>query len=51
MAELNLPKTVFDTKVNTQAIFDAILSERASKRAANAQTKNQSQVAGTGKKP
>ncbi len=51
MAELNLPKDVFAVKVNTQAIFDTILSERASRRAAGAQTKNQTQVSGTGKKP
>lgn len=51
MAELNLPKNIFAIKVNTQAIFDTILSERASQRAIGAQTKNQSQVSGTGKKP
>ena len=51
MSEVNLPKNIFAIKVNTQAIFDTILSERASKRSSGAQTKNQSQVSGTGKKP
>lgn len=37
--------------IHKQAIFDAILSERASKRKGNHKVKNRAEVSGTGKKP
>lgn len=48
-SELN--KKLFDAKVNTQAIFDSIMSERASRRQGTHQVKNRSAVAGGGIKP
>ncbi|WP_027122895.1 50S ribosomal protein L4 [Metamycoplasma spumans] len=48
----NLPKSVFGLeKVYSQAIFDAILSERGSKRLATHKTKTRGEVSGSGKKP
>jgi len=47
----NLPKEVFAVKVNTQAIFDTIMSERASLRQGTHKTKDRSEVRGGGKKP
>ena len=47
----NLPKKVFGVKVNTQAIFDTIMSERASRRQGTHKVKNKGEVSGTGKKP
>lgn len=47
-----LPKSVFGLeKVYSQAIFDAILSERGSKRLATHKTKTRGEVSGSGKKP
>ena len=46
-----LPKKVFGVKVNTQAIFDTIMSERASRRQGTHKVKNKGEVSGTGKKP
>ena len=53
MSETNtsLPKAVFGVKVNTQAIFDTIMSERASVRQGTHKVKNKGEVSGTGKKP
>lgn len=53
MSETNtsLPKAVFGVKVNTQSIFDTIMSERASVRQGTHKTKNKGEVSGTGKKP
>ncbi|AWX69282.1 50S ribosomal protein L4 [[Mycoplasma] anseris] len=51
-SEVKLPKTVFGLdKIYTQAIFDAILSERGSKRLATHKVKSRAEVSGTGKKP
>ncbi|MCP4337118.1 MAG: 50S ribosomal protein L4 [Mycoplasma sp.] len=47
----NLPKEVFGVKVNKQAIFDVILSERASLRQGTHKVKNKGEVAGSGIKP
>ncbi|MCK5945811.1 MAG: 50S ribosomal protein L4 [Mycoplasmataceae bacterium] len=47
----SLPKKVFGVKVNTQAIFDTIMSERASRRQGTHKVKNKGEVSGTGKKP
>jgi len=47
----SLPKAVFGVKVNTQAIFDTIMSERASVRQGTHKVKNKGEVSGTGKKP
>ncbi|ENY54128.1 50S ribosomal protein L4 [Metamycoplasma alkalescens] len=48
----DLPKSVFGLeKVYAQAIFDAILAERASKRFATHKVKSRGEVSGTGKKP
>jgi len=47
-----LPKKVFGlSKIYSQAIFDVILSERASKRFSTHKVKNRGEVSGTGKKP
>ena len=51
MATTNLPKQVFDVKVNTQAIFDTIMSERASRRQGTHKVKHRGEVRGGGKKP
>ncbi|ENY68837.1 50S ribosomal protein L4 [Metamycoplasma auris 15026] len=51
-AKLDLPKIVFGIeKIYAQAIFDAILAERASKRLATHKVKSRGEVSGTGKKP
>lgn len=47
-----LPSALFNIKnVNTQAIFDTILYERASRRQGTHQVKSRADVSGTGKKP
>ncbi|WKX02252.1 50S ribosomal protein L4 [Candidatus Mycoplasma mahonii] len=48
---ISLPKSIFGVKINTQAIFDVILSERASRRQGTHKVKNKGEVSGTGKKP
>ena len=47
----SLSKEVFGVKVNTQAIFDTIMSERASLRQGTHKTKSRGEVRGGGKKP
>ncbi|AKF41345.1 50S ribosomal protein L4 [Mycoplasmopsis canis PG 14] len=48
----DLPKNLFGSeKIYTQAIFDSILSERASRRQGTHQVKNRAEVSGSGKKP
>lgn len=48
----NLPKELFASeKIYEQAIFDTILSERASRRQGTHQVKNRAEVSGSGKKP
>lgn len=47
----NLPKTVFGVEVSTQALFDAILSERAAQRQGTHKIKTRGEVRGGGKKP
>ncbi|TNK82042.1 50S ribosomal protein L4 [Mycoplasmopsis pullorum] len=50
--EANLPKELFGSeKIYEQAMFDTILSDRASRRQGTHQVKNRAQVSGTGKKP
>ena len=51
VAATSLPKSVFGVKPNTQAIFDTIMSERASVRQGTHKVKNKGEVSGTGKKP
>ncbi|NQZ29037.1 MAG: 50S ribosomal protein L4 [Mycoplasmatales bacterium] len=46
-----LPKEVFGVKVNSQAIFDTIMSDRASKRQGTHKVKNRGEVSGSGIKP
>ncbi|MBN0919169.1 50S ribosomal protein L4 [[Mycoplasma] gypis] len=47
-----LPERLFGLEeVHTQAIFDTILSDRASKRFSTHKVKNRGEVSGTGKKP
>lgn len=46
-----LPNTVFNVEVNNQAIFDSIISERASRRQGTHSTKTRAEVSGGGKKP
>lgn len=49
-----LPKAIFglpNEKINTQAIFDSILFERASRRQGTHSTKTRAEVRGGGKKP
>ncbi|UWD34290.1 50S ribosomal protein L4 [Mesomycoplasma molare] len=49
---VNLPKSVFGIEtINSQAIFDVILSERASRRQGTHKVKSRAEVSGTGKKP
>ncbi len=50
-AKTTLPKEVFGVKVNKQAIFDVILSERASRRQGTHKVKGKGEVAGSGIKP
>ncbi|MXR35210.1 50S ribosomal protein L4 [Mesomycoplasma hyopneumoniae] len=51
-ANNDLPKSLFEQKEpHFQAIFDSILSERASKRLSTHKVKNRAEVSGTGKKP
>ncbi|TDV24248.1 large subunit ribosomal protein L4 [Mycoplasmopsis mustelae] len=48
----DLPKSLFGSeKIYNQAIFDTILSERASRRQGTHQVKNRAAVSGSGKKP
>ena len=47
----SLPKSLFDIKVNSQAVFDAIMSERASRRQGTHSTKTRGEVRGGGKRP
>ncbi|WP_322875423.1 50S ribosomal protein L4 [Mycoplasmopsis felis] len=48
----DLPKKLFASeKIYEQAIFDSILSERASRRQGTHQVKNRAEVSGSGKKP
>ena len=47
----SLPKDVFAVKVNTQAIFDSIMSERAAQRQGTHKAKTRAEVSGGGKKP
>lgn len=48
----NLPKSLFASeKIYEQAIFDTILSDRASRRQGTHQVKNRAEVSGSGKKP
>lgn len=50
--ESKLPAELFASeKIYEQAIFDTILSDRASRRQGTHQVKNRAQVSGTGKKP
>ncbi len=46
-----LPKEVFGVKVNSQAIFDTIMSDRASRRQGTHKVKNRGEVSGSGIKP
>ncbi|CAM9143466.1 50S ribosomal protein L4 [Mycoplasma marinum] len=50
-AKTALPKEVFSVKVNSQAIFDTIMSDRASRRQGTHKVKNKAEVAGSGIKP
>ena len=50
-SKTKLPKEVFSVKINTQAIFDTIMSERASIRQGTHKTKDRSEVRGGGRKP
>ncbi|WP_426461113.1 50S ribosomal protein L4 [Mycoplasma hafezii] len=50
--EAKLPASLFASeKIYEQAIFDTILSDRASKRQGTHQVKNRAEVSGSGKKP
>ncbi|WP_027121260.1 50S ribosomal protein L4 [Mycoplasma leonicaptivi] len=50
--EVKLPQELFNSeKIYEQAIFDSILSERASRRQGTHQVKNRAEVSGSGKKP
>ena len=46
-----LPQKVFKSKINTQAIFDSIMSERASVRQGTHKVKTRAEVRGGGRKP
>lgn len=47
----NLPPAIFNVKVNKQVLFDAVLSERASRRQGTHKVKDRGEVRGGGKKP
>lgn len=47
----NLPKAVFGVEVSTQALFDAIIAERAAQRQGTHKVKTRGEVRGGGKKP
>ncbi len=47
----DLPKTIFNIKVNNQVMFDAVLSERASRRQGTHKVKDRGEVRGGGRKP
>lgn len=50
--EAKLPENLFaSAKIYEQAIFDTILSDRASRRQGTHQVKNRAEVSGSGKKP
>ncbi len=49
--DTNLPKEIFGVKVSSQAIFDTIMSDRASRRQGTHKVKNRGEVAGSGIKP
>lgn len=50
--EAKLPANLFASeKIYEQAIFDTILSDRASRRQGTHQVKNRAEVSGSGKKP
>jgi len=49
--ELKLPETVFDGKVNTMALHQAVVMYQANQRQGNASTKGRAEVSGGGKKP
>lgn len=51
VAKTVFPKDTFGIKVNTQAIFDVIMSERASRRQGTHKVKHRGEVRGGGKKP
>lgn len=47
----NLPKVVFGVEVSTQALFDAIIAERAAQRQGTHKVKTRGEVRGGGRKP
>lgn len=50
--QITLPKSIFGVeKISTQAMFDTILLERATKRQGTHKVKTRAEVSGTGKKP
>ena len=51
VGDVELNESVFNCKVNTQAIFDAVLRQQASLRQGTADTKTKAEVSGGGKKP
>lgn len=48
---VQLPKNVFDVKINNQVMFDVVMMERASRRQGTHSVKSRAEVSGTGKKP
>lgn len=51
VGDIDLNESVFNCKVNTQAIFDAVLRQQSSWRQGTHDVKNRSEVSGGGKKP
>lgn len=49
--EMELPKRIFDLKVNDNLIHQAVVAQNANSREAHAHTKNRGEVRGGGKKP
>lgn len=47
----DLPAQIFNIKINHQAIFDTVISERASRRKGTHKVKDRAEVRGGGKKP
>ena len=51
VGDVELNESVFNCKVNTQAIYDAVLRQQSSLRQGTADTKTRAEVSGGGKKP
>ncbi len=51
VGEARLPKEIFDVKMNSDLVYQVVLSQTANRRQKTAKTKDRSEVRGGGKKP